>query len=109
MRRYIEGRYRVDALEMATYEVIQGLERVGVAFDTRVQFDRFLGDCDMVKFAKLRPAIEACREMIPRARKLVDETRELGVTAETEGGEGDEVPATSAAAATLPGGEGAEE
>ncbi len=53
IRRYIEGRYRVDALEMATYEVLQGLEDGGVTLCTRDQFDRFLRDCDLVKFAKL--------------------------------------------------------
>jgi hypothetical protein len=87
IRRYIEGRYRVAALEMVTYEVLLGLEDVGLAFDTRLEFERFLGDCDLVKFAKLRPEIAGCREMIPRARWIVDETRE-GDT-EGEGGEGD--------------------
>ncbi len=101
IRRYIEGRYRVDALEMATYEVTHGLERVGVEIDTRLQFDRFLADCDLVKFAKLRPAMEASREMIPRARRLVDETKDLQVAleADTEG-EGDrETPVASAGSA----------
>jgi hypothetical protein len=123
IRRYLEGRYCVDALEMATYEVVQGLERAGVPFDTRVEFDRFLGDCDLVKFAKLKPEIAACREMVPRARKLVDETRESDVAPETEtegrGVRGVPVasavpaapapsasPAPSATPASLPQGEG---
>jgi hypothetical protein len=100
IRRYIEGRYRVDALEMATYEVLLGLEDGGVTLGTRNRFDRFLSDCDLVKFAKLRPGITACREMVPRARKIVDETKE-----EVVGGERDVAaapagtPASAASAA----------
>ncbi|UCD22961.1 MAG: hypothetical protein JSW51_07760 [Gemmatimonadota bacterium] len=90
IRRYIEGRYSVDALEMATHEVLHGLEGVGLAFDTRITFERFLGDCDLVKFAKVRPALAACQEMIPRARRIVDDTKVGdGGGEEGEGGEGD--------------------
>jgi len=75
VRRYIEGRYGVDALEMATYEVLQGLETIDVPPASRSQFARFLGDCDLVKFAKYRPDIVACREIVPRARNIVAATR----------------------------------
>ncbi len=75
IRRYVEDRYRVDALEMASHEVVMGLERSGVTLEVRLQFERFLGDCDLVKFAKWIPEMSACHEIVPRARKLVDDTR----------------------------------
>jgi hypothetical protein len=75
VRRYIAGRYGVDALEMATYEVLQGLEAVGVSSSNLSQFDRFLDDCDLVKFAKYRPEIGTCREIVARARNIVTATR----------------------------------
>jgi hypothetical protein len=87
IRGYIEARFQVAALEMATYEVIDGLERIAVDLEARIGIERFLSDCDLVKFAKWRPALADCREMIPRARKLVDETRERSAIAEG-GGEG---------------------
>jgi len=91
IRRYVEDRYRVDALEMASHEVIMGLERAGVVFDVRLQFERFLGDCDLVKFAKWIPETSACREMVPRARKLVDDTRQAWAESGSPGAHGDEV------------------
>jgi len=81
IRRYVEARYRVDALEMASFEVIIGLERAGVALETRLRFERFLDDCDLVKFAKWIPEMEACREAVPRARKMVDETKQVSAVA----------------------------
>jgi hypothetical protein len=92
IRRYVEGRYRVDALEMASYEVIIGLERAGVALELRLGFERFLGDCDFVKFAKWIPEMTACREMVPRARKIVDDTKQLVPTADPEDGAGGATP-----------------
>ncbi len=84
VRRYIEGRYGVDALEMATYEVLQHLEAMGVPPGIRSQFDLFLGDCDLVKFAKYRPEIGACREIVPRARNIVTATRLVEAPQEQE-------------------------
>jgi hypothetical protein len=90
VRRYVEGRYHVDALEMATYEVADGLREAGVALDVRLLFDRFLGDCDLVKFAKWVPEMTVCREFVPRASEIVDRTR---VEGEREGEEGEGVGA----------------
>ena len=76
IRRYFEDRYRVTALEMATSEVLQGLERVDMPADTRGDVQRFLETCDLVKFAKMTPLPEACRELVPAARHIVDATKE---------------------------------
>ena len=74
VRVYIEGRFGVDAMEMTTGEVLDGLRRtdadVAVVADVRQLLDR----CDLVKFAKLRPAIPDCRELLPLARRVVDVT-----------------------------------
>lgn len=91
VRRYIEGRYQVDALEMATYEVADGLDRVGVSLETRLEFERFLSDCDLVKFAKWVPEMGFSREMVGRARGLVEGTREVGEVG--EGGDGESIGA----------------
>jgi hypothetical protein len=107
IRRYVEGRYRVDALEMASHEVLLGLDEVGVPFDTRLEFEQFLGNCDLVKFAKWVPEMEACWEIVPWARRIVDETKleEQAVA----GPQSDSAAGVSregtAASATLPGGE----
>ncbi len=75
IRTYVEGRYGVYALEMTTGEVIEGLRGTGVPEDAVQTFDPFASRCDLVKFAKLRPAPDACRDSIEAARAFVDQTR----------------------------------
>ena len=75
IRIYVEAQYAVQALEMASYEVLDGLESIGVDRDTWLAFEGFLAESDLVKFAKLQPDLPRCREIVPRARKLVDRTK----------------------------------
>lgn len=75
VRAYVEGRFGVDALEMTTGEVLDGLRGHEVNDEVLLDFRRLLERCDLVKFAKLRPALERCREVIPLGRSLVDRTR----------------------------------
>ncbi len=75
IRAYVEGRYSVEAMEMATYEVMAGLEGTGMEIETCLEFERFFGECDLVKFAKLVPDESSCRAIVPAARGLVDTTK----------------------------------
>ena len=75
IRAYVEAQYGVQALEMASYEVLDGLERIGVDQETWHAFEGFLAECDLVKFAKFTPDLPRCREIVPRARRLVDRTK----------------------------------
>ena len=75
IRTYVEGRYGVYALEMTTGEVIEGLHGSGVPEDAVEGFGWFASRCDLVKFAKLRPASEACWDSLDAARAFVDRTR----------------------------------
>ena len=75
VRAYVEGRFGVDALEMTTGEVLDGLRGHEVDQEVLFDFRRLLERCDLVKFAKDRPVLERCREVIPLGRSLVDRTR----------------------------------
>jgi hypothetical protein len=75
IRTYVEGRFDVFALEMTTGEVMEGLRETGLDDDVLAAFDGFLSRCDLVKFAKLRPAPDASRRVLDTARELVDRTR----------------------------------
>ena len=75
IRTYLEGRYPIDALEMTSCEVLTALEQMGLKSAVYDLFPPFFERADLVKFAKHRPDLEACRAMIPMARRLVDETR----------------------------------
>ena len=74
LRAYVEERFDLDALEMTTREVIDGLREKGL--DAAVLDDgrRFLVACDLVKFAKRRPSDAESLELIPVARGIVDAT-----------------------------------
>ena len=74
MRRYLEGRYAIRALEMTSREVLEQLEAAGVSWDVHDRFTAFLEHCDLVKFAKHRPSSTACALIVPDARALVDAT-----------------------------------
>jgi hypothetical protein len=71
LRTYVEGRFRVAALEMTTHEVLAGLEGVGSEPRFREGLRAFLEQCDLVKFAKVRPGIDASRQLLELGRRLV--------------------------------------
>jgi hypothetical protein len=74
LRTYVEGRFRVPALEMTTRDILSGLETVGVEASVKEGFRSFLDRCDMVKFAKHRPDAGTSREVLALGRRLVEET-----------------------------------
>lgn len=71
LRRYVEARFRVEALEMTTREVLVGLERAGAERRFRDGLGSFLEQCDLVKFAKVRPGADASLELLELGRRLV--------------------------------------
>jgi len=102
VRAYVEGYYRVPALEMTTREVLAGLDRVGVHGAPIDHLESFLDRCDLVKFAKLRPSSEASQAMLTLARVFVEETRprigeaaRVGPAEEGAGADGTEVGAAA--------------
>ncbi len=75
IRTYVEGRFEVYALEMTTPEVIAGLDSRELDEEVLGEFASFLDLCDLVKFAKVRPGVEGCFDMLASARRIVDETK----------------------------------
>ena len=75
IRTYVEGRFGVYALEMTTGEVVEGLRGSDVPEDDVGAFDVFASRCDLVKFARLRPASDACRDILEAARAFVAQTQ----------------------------------
>ena len=74
LRVYLEGRFGVDAMEMTTVEVLDGLLRTDADRGAVADMRRVLDRCDLVKFAKLRPAVPECRGLAPLARRVVEVT-----------------------------------
>ena len=75
IRTYIEGRFGVYALELATGEVVGGLRAQGLPEDDVQAFEQFAGHSDLVKFAKAQPSPDACRRLLEAGRTFVERTQ----------------------------------
>jgi hypothetical protein len=93
IREYLGRRYNLSltnqaGLELTTAELL-GLLR-GVAWPrtmTGSQVEAFLGECDIVKFARYTPTAKEAEALLAQAFDLVEKTRPRFVVSE-EGGEG---------------------
>lgn len=75
LRRYLERRFRIRALESTTYELMQ--ELTPVANRDQVQLiQEVLDFCDLVKFAKYEPAALEVIQETNRAKTVIDQTKE---------------------------------
>ncbi len=75
IRAYVEAQFHVPALEMASFEVIEGIQALGLDRATVQAFEGFLAECDLVKFAKFRPDAARASEIVSRAWRLVERTK----------------------------------
>jgi hypothetical protein len=88
LRRYLEGRFGIDAMDKTSDELMAALGRVPVAI---VGFEEMLRDADLVKFAKYMPGIIPGKRLMESARRIVAETtprEEEPVPADRAAGEG---------------------
>ena len=75
LRRYIEGRYRIPALERTTDELSQALAPTSTTIkDERRKFVDIFIESDLVKFARFRPRLDNAYEILNNARRLVQLT-----------------------------------
>jgi hypothetical protein len=75
LRGYIEGRYRLPALEQTTDELQSSLRRQPeIATEVRDNFVRMFRRGDLVKFARFRPAVADAYSFLNEARLMVEIT-----------------------------------
>ncbi len=71
VRRYLGARYRFDAMDRTTHELLDDLARQG---RTVAGLGALLDEADLVKFAKLKPEAPTALRLIESARTIVVET-----------------------------------
>lgn len=71
LRAYVSARFGVGAPEMTTYEVGAALAAAQVDARFREGLGAFLDQCDLVKFAKVRPGPDASRQVLALGRRIV--------------------------------------
>ena len=104
VRNYITARFRIDALEMTTWEALVALEDELPGGDRLYDsFRDFLETCDLVKFARYKPPLVEINSVFNLAYDLVECTRvvepeQTGITA-AEAVEGTASSQSSSAAA----------
>ena len=75
LRRYVENRYQIKALEETTDEILDGLAGVQIQGDVLRAVEKILRRADLVKFAKAQPGIPEHEEMIVITGDAVDRTK----------------------------------
>lgn len=74
VRKYCGDRYGFDGLESTTREMMSVLRRVVPPIVVLAEIEASLRHADLVKFARLTPSAEECREAMARAEAIVHRT-----------------------------------
>ncbi|MDW7679502.1 MAG: BatD family protein [bacterium] len=75
IRRYIEDRYFINAPEMTTGQLIEALQHAELEEQTINMVERFLMQCDLVKFAKYIPTEPENQQTTTLAFEIVETTK----------------------------------
>jgi len=89
IRRYIEGRYFIVAMELTSLELDRELRNADIDPQHTALINSFMADCDMVKFAKYLPTDEENINNIQNAFEIVKKTKLVYSTPEETLDEGD--------------------
>lgn len=76
LRVYLDGRYRINAPEMTTRELVAAVDGVDLKTIKKAEIAELLEDTDLVKFARLMPSESDARATAPVVRRIVTETWE---------------------------------
>ncbi|MEK9135719.1 MAG: hypothetical protein AAB393_01245 [Bacteroidota bacterium] len=79
VRRYVENRYRLMALEQTTDEIMYGLIRLQIKGSVCSKIETMLQLSDLVKFAKYQPGISEHEEILTMAFDIVEATKAVEV------------------------------
>lgn len=75
IRRYVEGRFFIVAIEMTTAQLIDTMIEAEVEKEDVQLVEDFLMQCDLVKFAKYIPTSEEHQKVIDQAFEIVNKTK----------------------------------
>ena len=86
LRRYMERRWGIDAMERTTYEIAELMGDADIDEKSIAMTHSYLEECDLVKFAKYVPPMEVMERMVERGKDIVRATqRFVGLPTEDTG------------------------
>ena len=75
LRRYLDGRFGINAMEMTSSQILRALEKQPDTREHKSMMQRVLEMADFVKFAKMRPMPDDNVASWNRAAQFVEETK----------------------------------
>lgn len=75
IRRYIEGRFFIIAIEMTTTQLIDNMNEAEIEKEDVQLVEDFLMQCDLVKFAKYIPTSAENQKVINQAFEIINKTK----------------------------------
>lgn len=75
IRRYLERRYLIQAMESTTTQILDQLRKLAIALDKLKLFREFFPCCDLVKFAKYAPSVPEQERVTELAFRILEVTR----------------------------------
>ncbi len=84
VREYIDARYKIDAEEMTTSEILRALQLTDAPQEARLELMKLLQLADLVKFAKGNSSEQENEKAWEQAYKFVLETKEVPVAKAAE-------------------------
>jgi len=73
VRQFLGANYHIDTLDKTSLEITEELERVERDFDKVRTIDRYFSDCDLVKFARLRPGLAEMKHKKTESENIIRE------------------------------------
>ena len=74
VREYLGNRYRFDSLELSSEELIWAIRKIDLSRSDYDLILDFLGETDLVKFAKALPTVQASEDLLAQSFGLVERT-----------------------------------
>jgi hypothetical protein len=78
VRQFLTGNYHIDTMDKTSLEIIEELERVERDFNKVKNLDCYFSDCNMVKFAKLRPGLAEMKQKKVESENIIKEYLKKG-------------------------------
>ena len=78
VRKYLEDRFDIFAMEQTTREILQNLIAADISEEDKIYLKNILSNADMVKFAKFKPSDENGLEALQKSIAFVEKTKKEG-------------------------------
>lgn len=84
IRSYLENRYKINALENTTNQIVQDLKKLNLTDELRGELQKILQVADLVKFAKAEPTGDVHEKFMNKATEFIKATKKSDLEIQAE-------------------------